>query len=110
MKKTTFSLALTGLVVLSFAFLNSGHTKLVASEQNASADQHQVKIDNFSFASATLTVPTGTTVTWVNQDDVPHNVVSTVGKTLKSSLLDTDQRFTYTIDKAGTYPYYSSIH
>ena len=53
MKKTTFSLALTGLVVLSFAFLNSGHTKLVAGEQNASADQHQVKIDNFSFAPAT---------------------------------------------------------
>jgi len=110
MKKTTFSLALAGLVVLSFAFLNSGHTKLVASEQNSSGNQYQVKIDNFSYAPSTLTVPAGTTVTWVNQDDVPHNVVSTEGNTLKSSLLDTDQKFAYTFDKAGTYPYYCSIH
>jgi amicyanin len=110
MKKTTFSLTLSGLVVLSLAFLNSGHTKLVASEQNGSGDQQQVKIDNFSFAPATLTVAVGATVTWVNQDDVPHNVVSTEGNILKSSLLDTDQKFSHTFDKAGTYPYYCSIH
>lgn len=110
MKKTIFNLALAGLIVLSFALLNSGQTKLVASEENVSADQHQVKIDNFSFAPATLTVPTGTTVTWVNQDDVPHNVVSTEGKTFKSPVMDTDGKFSYTFTTAGTYPYYCGIH
>jgi amicyanin len=110
MKKTIFNLALAGLVVLSCALLNSGHTNLVASEPNSSGNQYQVKIDNFSYAPSTLTVRTGTTVTWVNQDDVPHNVVSTEGNALKSSLLDTDQKFAYTFDKAGTYPYYCSVH
>jgi amicyanin len=110
MKKTIFSLALASLVVLPFALLNSGHTELVAGERNSPADQHQVKIDNFSYAPSALTVPLGATVTWINQDDVPHNVVSTEGNTLKSSLLDTDQKFSYRFDKAGTYPYYCSIH
>jgi len=32
----------------------------------------EVKIDNFSFAPATLTVAAGTTVTWTNRDDIPH--------------------------------------
>jgi Icc protein len=110
MKKTLYGLVFAGLIVLSFALLNSGHTALVAGQQNSSGNQYQVKIDNFSFTPSTLTVTAGTTVTWVNQDDVPHNVVSTEGGTLKSSVLDTEQKFTYTFDKAGTYPYYCSIH
>ena len=110
MKNILFSLAVTGWVLLSFALVNSGRTTLVASEQNSSGSQYQVKIDNFSYAPSTLTVRTGTTVTWVNQDDVPHNIVSTEGNTLKSSLLDTDQKFAYTFDKAGTYRYHCFIH
>ena len=110
MKRILFSLVLAGLVVLSFALLNSGHTQLVASEQNSSGNQYQVKIDNFSFAPVTLTVPAGTTVTWVNQDDVPHNIVSSEGKTLKSPVMDTDEKFSYTFATAGTYPYYCGIH
>ena len=35
-----------------------------------------VKIDNFSFGPANLTVAAGTTITWINNDDVPHTVVS----------------------------------
>ena len=31
-----------------------------------------VKIDNFAFAPATLTITAGTTVTWKNEDDSPH--------------------------------------
>ncbi|MBZ5543367.1 MAG: cupredoxin domain-containing protein, partial [Acidobacteriia bacterium] len=56
------------------------------------------------------TVSLGTTVTWTNQDDVPHNVVSTEGKTLKSPVMDTDQKFSFTFTKAGTYPYFCAIH
>src|SRR5882724_9248390 len=36
----------------------------------------EVKIDNFSFAPATVTVSPGTTITWTNRDDIPHSVVS----------------------------------
>ena len=42
----------------------------------SSRQLREVKIDNFSFTPATLTVPVGTTVTWTNRDDIPHTVVS----------------------------------
>jgi plastocyanin len=69
-----------------------------------------VKIDNFSFAPKELTVAVGTTVTWTNHDDIPHTVVSTEGNVFKSKVLDTDEKFSYTFTKAGTFPYFCSIH
>jgi plastocyanin len=69
----------------------------------------EVKIDNFSFSPATVTVPAGTTVTWTNRDDVPHTVVSTDGA-FKSKVLDTDEKFSFTFSKPGTHPYFCSIH
>jgi plastocyanin len=68
-----------------------------------------VKIDNFSFGPQTLTVAPGTTVTWTNNDDVPHTVVSD-DKAFKSKALDTDDKFSYTFDKPGTYNYFCSVH
>jgi len=68
-----------------------------------------VKIDNFSFGPTELTVPVGTTVTWTNRDDIPHTVVST-DKVFKSKVLDTDEKFSFTFNTAGTYPYFCSIH
>jgi len=70
----------------------------------------QVKIDNFTFAPNELTVSAGTTVQWVNRDDIPHTVVSDDKTTFKSKALDTDDSFSYTFTKAGTYPYFCSIH
>jgi plastocyanin len=70
----------------------------------------QVKIDNFTFAPVTLTIPVGTTVQWVNRDDIPHTVVSDDKSTIKSKALDTDENFSYTFTKAGTYSYFCSIH
>lgn len=69
----------------------------------------EVKIDNFSFSPATLTVVAGTTVTWVNHDDIPHTVVST-DKAFKSRVMDTDEKFSFTFSKAGEYPYFCGIH
>jgi plastocyanin len=68
-----------------------------------------VKIDNFSFGPQTVTVPVGATVTWINRDDIPHTVVSTDGL-FNSKVRDTDEKFSYTFAKAGTYPYYCSVH
>jgi plastocyanin len=69
----------------------------------------EVKIDNFSFSPATLTVAVGTTVTWTNNDDIPHTVVNT-DKIFKSKVLDTGERFSFTFAKAGEYSYFCSIH
>jgi len=91
---------------------------LVAGAPGCSANARQtppaiasVKIDNFSFAPATLTVAVGTTVTWTNQDDIPHTVVSTdKDRVFKSKVLDTDEKFSFAFSKAGTYQYFCSIH
>ena len=69
----------------------------------------QVVADNFSFAPASAAVAAGSTVTWTNRDDVPHNIVSTDQK-FKSPVLDTDEQFSHTFDKPGTYRYFCSIH
>ena len=74
-------------------------------------DSTEVRIDNFSFEPVTLTVPVGTTVTWRNRDDIPHTVVSSDDrKAFKSRALDTDEKFSFTFDKAGNYPYFCSLH
>ena len=74
-----------------------------------SSPANAVTIDNFSFGPQTLSVPVGTTVTWINRDDIPHTSVSTDGL-FKSKVMDTDEKFSYTFSKAGTYPYYCTIH
>src|ERR1700730_15451744 len=84
-------------------------TPSVAANDQSSAANAEVKIDNFSFGPQTVTVPVGATVTWINRDDIPHTVVSTDG-VFKSKVRETDESFSYTCAKAGTYSYYCSVH
>jgi plastocyanin len=83
------------------------HPALAADQGDGKAE---VKIDNFSFAPTEITVAKGTTVNWVNRDDIPHTVVSDDKTTFKSKPLDTDDKFSYTFSKEGTYSYFCSIH
>ena len=76
---------------------------------HTTAGNAEVKIDNFSFAPKAITVPVGTTVTWTNRDDIPHNVVSTEKK-FSSQVLDTDQTFSFHFQSPGSYPYFCKIH
>jgi amicyanin len=69
----------------------------------------QVMIDNFTFNAQRITVKAGTTVTWVNEDDIPHTVAAT-GKEFKSKVLDTDDKFSFTFTTAGTFEYFCSLH
>ena len=68
-----------------------------------------VKIDNFTFGPAELTVKAGSTITWTNRDDIPHTVVSS-DKAFKSKVLDTDEKFSSTFRTPGTFSYFCSIH
>jgi plastocyanin len=74
----------------------------------ARAEDTMVKIDNFTFEPAQLTVKVGTTVTWKNRDDIPHTVVS-AGK-FRSKALDTDDSFSFTFTTSGEYKYFCSLH
>jgi len=102
-------LALAAPVIAAAVLLVSGSRGFGASAGQAQASSVEVKIDNFSFGPATLTVAAGTTVTCTNRDDIPHTVVSD-DKVFKSKVLDTDEKFSYTFTKPGTYGYFCSIH
>ncbi|HEY7662188.1 MAG TPA: cupredoxin family copper-binding protein [Xanthobacteraceae bacterium] len=69
----------------------------------------EVKIDNFTFSPQRLTVKAGTTVTWINEDDIPHTVAAST-KAFKSKALDTDDKFSFTFTTPGTYEYFCSLH
>jgi plastocyanin len=75
----------------------------------AQAAELEVKIDNFTFGPELLTVKAGTTVTWINEDDIPH-VIAATDRSFKSKALDTDDRFSFTFTTPGTYAYFCSLH
>jgi plastocyanin len=92
-------------LTVAMLLLVPGSARVRAADQAAAA----VKIDNFVFGPQTMTVPVGTMVTWTNGDDIPHTAVSTDG-VFKSKVMDTDEKFSYTFTRAGTYAYYCTIH
>ena len=106
--KNVWFASFTAAVIIAIVLLLAGSPSVAANDQSSAANA-EVKIDNFSFGPQTVTVPVGATVTWINRDDIPHTVVSTDG-VFKSKVRDTDETFSYTFTKAGTYPYYCSVH
>lgn len=104
MKKHRFALVGIALLLMTVAgFVESQKT-------HAAPSGLEVKIDNFSFNPSTITVKTGTQITWTNQDDVPHTVVSDMNNSFKSRVLDTDEKFSFIPKQRGTYSYFCSIH
>ena len=95
--------------VLIFAALLLSTLSMFAESPNTAQPASTVNIDNFMFSPMTIEVERGTTVTWVNKDDIPHVVASTTGK-FKSRAIDTDGKYTFTFSEPGTYDYYCSIH
>ena len=109
MRIRVYALALASAAVFALAVLMPGSTNSIAKAQESQGTTAEVKIDNFSFGPTAITVKAGTTVTWTNRDDIPHTVVSD-DKLFKSKVLDTDEKFSYTFSKPGTYPYFCSVH
>ena len=94
---------------VSFALLLAMAVFLSASRGHALAADAEIKIANFTFEPPVLTVKVGTTVTWVNDDDIPHLVSEKDGK-FRSSALDTDATFSQTFKDAGTIEYFCVLH
>ena len=82
---------------------------LAAASVAAQDTTNVVTIDNFTFTPPALTVALGTTVKWVNHDDIPHLVVST-DKAFRSKALDTDDSYSFTFTSAGTFDYFCALH
>ena len=106
-KSSRFALSAALLAGLGWAGSSNGKIPAPATQTQLSAAA--VKIDNYSFGPPEITIAPGTKVTWTNRDDIPHTVRST-NDLFKSKALDTDDQFSFTFDKPGTYEYFCSIH
>jgi plastocyanin len=97
------------------AFAEANHAEMQQAERKGARARpalgpNEIGIDNFAFAPRELTVKPGTTVTWVNRDDVPHVIVNVEQKFKESPVLDTDRRYSVRLTTPGTYKYFCSIH
>lgn len=79
------------------------------AKANQPAADATIKIHNFKFEPADLSIPAGKTVQFINVDEEPHTATSTDG-TFNSKALDGNETWNYTATKPGTYPYICSIH
>jgi plastocyanin len=103
MKKTLVTAMLAGLLQLALL------APLSAVAESAATADSEVKIENFTFAPQRVTVKVGTTVTWINADDIPHAIAAT-GKAFRSKVLDTDDKYSFTFTTAGVFEYFCSLH
>jgi len=68
----------------------------------------RVAIVNHEYERATLIVPTGTTVTWINKDEHVHSVVSTT-QAFISPRLETDETYFYKFSLAPNTRLYGAL-
>jgi amicyanin len=119
-KRAMIGMAVSGVVLAAtFLFAPPGPTALpVAPVQTATPVQTAelvravdtvVKIENFTFNQQRVTIKVGTTVTWVNEDDIPHTATSST-KLFNSKTLDTNDKFSFTFTTPGTYEYFCALH
>jgi len=93
----------------SFALLAAALTLAAAAPAAAPPNAAAVHIQNFRFGPQTLTIPAGTTVTFVNDDEEPHNVTA-VDHSYRSPILNPGARFTHQYAAPGDYPYFCALH
>ena len=83
---------------------------VIVARAQTQAPASAVAIDNFTFAPQTLTVKTGTVVTWTNRDDIPHGIAATDSTFTRSKALDTGDSYSFKFTTPGTYKYFCYVH
>src|SRR5215212_5007854 len=96
-------------MILRLAALSLVALVLFAPTAGAQGKTMTVSIKNFAFDPANATVAPGTTVTWVNNDQVPHTATANDGA-FDSGTLQPGQSYSFAFDKPGTYAYHCNIH
>ena len=87
----------------------SGVVPTPAPAAAAPADATTVRIANLAFDPPTITVATGTTVAWTNDDAVPHTATALDG-TFDSGIFDPGATFSHTFAAPGAFDYRCNLH
>ena len=99
-------MAVAVLVALVLALAPSSPA---ADQPGPAAGAGQVAIAAFAFTPASIEIAAGQSVTWVNRDETPHQVVS-ADKRFRSPGLDTGETYSFTFAQPGSYPYFCGLH
>ena len=81
-----------------------------SSDDESAAPSSRVDITAMQFQPAAIRVKAGETVTWVNQEAMPHTITSSSGDLLASDRLGRGGSYAHTFTDPGTYTYYCSLH
>ena len=107
------ALALIAMSVLALA-IASGASSNPTTNQSVSSSPNmngtEVKIDNFVFNPETVTIKPGDTITWTNDDDIPHTVVASKQAFFRSKPMDTEDKYSFTFKDAGSFEYFCGLH
>lgn len=97
----------------SWAAVLVGVAAMACKGDPAGPASNEIVIENSVFSPTTKTVGMGAVVTWTNQDAVQHNIISTTVPSGAASFNGSaagSGSFQATVNSAGTYQYYCSIH
>jgi len=101
---------LLAFALLAFAHLsNATESQMVPAAAATDGKTVEIAISNFTFTPNELTITPGTTVKWVNHDDIPH-LVAEKALAFKSQALDTNDSFSFTFAKPGDVEYFCVLH
>jgi plastocyanin len=121
--KNSFSsinrLLIGAIVLLTLLSISYSCTKSSTTDPNTSGGTgskgvttpgaNEVWIQGIAFDPSTITIITGTTITWTNKDAIGHSVTSDTG-VFDSGIINASGTFSYTFDTAGTFPYHCKVH
>jgi len=82
---------------------------LIGASANAAAPASTVNMTREAFAPEMLDVTVGTTITWINNDDMPHSVTANDGQ-FDSGPIQPGKRYQWTAKGAGTIAYHCIFH
>lgn len=98
---------------LSVALAVLGATLLLAScagEDAVEATTAPVRVVDDEYSPTLTRIPVGGTVTWRFNGANPHNVVASDGSWLSENIVPRGDRYEYTFEEAGVYPYFCTFH
>jgi plastocyanin len=99
-------------ITCAFAGCTSPQSPATNTPATPAPAANTITIKNFAFSPAMLTIKTGSTVTWKNQDTAPHQIASDPGTpvSFSSDSLANGASYQFTFTQPGTYTYYCTIH
>jgi plastocyanin len=85
-------------------------TEAPSADGGSASGGAQVSMKDIKFDPSDVTIKTGETVTWTNDDSVGHDVTGDDFKSGDPGGLQNGDTFEHTFDTAGTFDYVCTVH